>query len=105
MPESVVAPREGGRTWTLLTNHARLLLLIARNPDARLRDLADEAQITERTAQGILRDLIEAGFVTRTRVGRRNSYVVHPELHFRHPAEAGHEVRELLELFDALPEN
>ena len=89
-----------GRSWTLLTNHARLLLL-ARDPDARLRDLADSAQITERAAQAIVRDLEDAGFVTRTRVGRRNTYQVHPDGHFRHPAEADHEVGELLALFGA----
>jgi predicted ArsR family transcriptional regulator len=89
------------RSWTLLTNHARLLLLISRNPDARLRDLAEEARITERAAQAIVRDLEEAGFVTRSRVGRRNSYEVHPHGHFRHPAEADHEVGELLSLFGA----
>lgn len=87
------------RTWTLLTNHARVLLLIARDPDARLRDLADAAQITERAAQAIVRDLVDAGFVTRTRVGRRNTYELHPAGRFRHPAEADHEVGELLSLF------
>jgi predicted MarR family transcription regulator len=76
-----------------------VLLLIARDPDARLRDLADSAQITERAAQAIVRDLEDAGFVTRTRVGRRNTYQVHPGGHFRHPAEADHEVGELLALF------
>ncbi len=89
------------RRWTLLTNHARLLLLIASRPDRRLRDLADEAQITERAAQAIVRDLEEAGYVTRRRVGRRNVYEVHPEVPFRHPAEAKHEVGELLGLFSA----
>lgn len=89
------------RRWTLLTNHARLLLLIARHPDLRLRDLADEAQITERAAQTIVRDLEEAGYVTRRREGRRNVYEVHPEVPFRHPAEAQHEVGELLFLFTA----
>lgn len=89
------------RRWTLLTNHARLLLLIATRPDQRLRDLADEAQITERAAQTIVRDLEEAGYVTRRRVGRRNVYEVHPEVPFRHPAEAQHEVGELLGLFTA----
>jgi DNA-binding MarR family transcriptional regulator len=90
------------RSWTLLTNHARLLLLIGRNPDARLRDLAEQAQITERAAQAIVRDLEEAGYVTRSRVGRRNTYEVHPHGRFRHPAEADHEIGELLALFGSL---
>lgn len=91
------------RRWTLLTNHARLLLLIATRPDLRLRDLAAEAQITERAAQAIVRDLEEAGYVTRRREGRRNVYEVHPEVPFRHPAEAQHEVGELLALFSSSP--
>lgn len=101
-PVSDASRPAASRSWTLLTNHARLLLLIGRNPDARLRDLADQAQITERAAQAIVRDLEEAGFVTRSRVGRRNSYQVHPEGHFRHPAEAEHEIGELLALFGAM---
>lgn len=92
-------PDRPTRSWTLLTSHARLLLLIASRPDARLRDLAAEARITERAAQTIVRDLEEAGYVTRRREGRRNVYEVHPDARFRHPAEAGHEVGELLALF------
>jgi len=97
-----VATTEGTptRSWTLLTNHGRLLLLIARNTDARLRDLAAEAGITERAAQTIVGDLEAAGYVTRIREGRRNTYVLHPGQPFRHPAEADHEVGELLALFD-----
>jgi len=87
------------RTWTLLTNHGRVLLLIASHPDARLRDLAEQAGITERAAGSIVGDLEEAGYVTRNRTGRRNSYQVHPERPFRHPAEAGHPVGELLAVF------
>ena len=89
------------RSWTLLTNHGRLLLLIAANPDARLRELADRAGITERAASSIVADLEGAGYVTRTRTGRRNTYQVHPHQPFRHPAEADHSVAELLGLFAA----
>ncbi len=92
-----------GRPWTLLTNHGRLLQLIARTPDARLRELAGAAGITERAAQSIVHDLEEAGYVTKQRTGRRNSYVVHPDRPFRHPAETGHDIGELLALFGALP--
>jgi len=87
------------RTWTLLTNHGRVLLLIASQPDARLRDLAEQAGITERAAGSIVGDLEDAGYVTRSRTGRRNSYQVHPERPFRHPAEAGHRIGELLAVF------
>lgn len=87
------------RTWTFLTNHARVLIAVARDPQARVRDVSDLVGITERATQGILADLEEAGFVTRTRVGRRNEYSVHPDVQFRHPREAGHDVGELLALF------
>lgn len=88
-----------GRTWTLLTNHGRLLLMIAADPDVRLRDLAEQAGITERAATSIVSDLEGAGYLTRTRTGRRNSYEVHANRPFRHPAEADHSVAELLEVF------
>jgi predicted transcriptional regulator len=97
------AGASGARGWTLLTNHGRVLLLIARNPEARLRDLAERAGITERAAQSIVHDLEDAGYVTKQREGRRNTYVIHPDRPFRHPAEAGHDVGELLGLFRPTP--
>lgn len=87
------------RSWTLLTNHGRVLLLIAKDPESRIRDLADIAAVTERTAQAIVGDLESAGYLTKTRQGRRNVYVVHLQLPFRHPAEATHTVGELVGLF------
>jgi DNA-binding transcriptional ArsR family regulator len=77
----------------------RLLILVARDPLSRVRDLAAQAGITERAAHGILADLEEAGFLDRRRVGRRTEYSVHPDVGFRHPLEADHEVGELLDLF------
>ncbi|WP_033314366.1 helix-turn-helix domain-containing protein [Streptomyces iakyrus] len=87
------------RQWTFLTNHARVLLTIARDPTARLRSIAATCRITERAAQKIVADLEQAGYVSRERVGRRNQYVLHPDGTFRHPAEAGLPVRLLLEIF------
>lgn len=83
----------------MLTSHGRVLLIIAQETDLRLRDIAERAEITERAAQGIVTDLEQAGYIERERVGRRNSYRLHPEMPFRHPAEAGHTVGELLGLF------
>jgi DNA-binding MarR family transcriptional regulator len=97
--DDAAAPEPPARSWTLLTNHGRLLLLIASHPEARLRDLAEQAGITERAAGSIVGDLEEAGYVTRSRTGRRNTYEVHPERPFRHRAEAGHRVGELLSVF------
>jgi len=62
--------------WSFLTNHARALLFISTQPDARLRDLAAELDVTERTAYGIVADLTEAGYVFKERDGRRNRYQV-----------------------------
>jgi len=90
------------RPWTLLTSHGRVLLIIAQEPDLRLRDIAERAGITERSAQGIVSDLEHEGYIERERVGRRNAYRLHPEMPFRHPAESGHTVGELLGLFTDL---
>ncbi|MDN5854766.1 MAG: MarR family transcriptional regulator [Actinomycetia bacterium] len=66
--------------WSFITNHARVLLLIAGNPDARLRDLALALNITERTAFAIVTDLVEDGYVIKERGGRRNRYHIQEDL-------------------------
>ena len=66
-------------SWRFLTNHGRVLLCLAHDPDLRIRDLALVLGITERSAQKILGDLVRAGYVTRRRVGRRNEYEIHVE--------------------------
>jgi hypothetical protein len=85
-------------TWRFLTNHTQVLLCIARTPDVRLRDVAQEVGITERAAQRILADLVEAGYVDRERHGRRNQYRVNPHALMRHPAQEGQEIHGLLAL-------
>jgi predicted DNA-binding transcriptional regulator len=82
--------------WTFLTNHAHVLLAVARDPNLRLRDIANLVGITERTAGGIIADLERGGYVGREKVGRRNRYVLKPDRPLRHPLEAHHEVGELL---------
>ena len=79
--------RDGG--WTLLTGHGHVLVEIARNPGARIRDISAAADITERTVQAIVADLEAAGYLTRTRTGRRTRYTVNPDSSFRHPAQEG----------------
>lgn len=88
--------------WGFFTSHARVLLAIARDPAARLRDLAAACHITERTAHSVVGDLEEAGYLTRQRHGRRTRYTLHPDRPLRHPAEAHLPVRELLALLPAL---
>jgi DNA-binding MarR family transcriptional regulator len=86
------------RTWTFLTNHTQVLLCLARDPDMRLRDVADEVGVTERAAQRILADLVEGGYVERSRVGRRNHYTVNRDHAMRHVAQLGHQIGGLLDL-------
>ncbi|MGI8706934.1 MAG: helix-turn-helix transcriptional regulator [Actinomycetota bacterium] len=85
--------------WTFLTNHARTLLHIARDPNARMVDIAAEIGITERAVQQIVSDLESGGYIRRHRAGRRNTYEVNMNASFRHPSEADHQVRELIYLF------
>jgi DNA-binding transcriptional regulator PaaX len=89
--------------WTLLTAHGRTLVEIARNPDSRMIDIAAVVGITERTAQGIVADLEEAGYLSHERVGRRNRYTVNPGHGFRHRAQDGHLVGPFLDLLAAIP--
>lgn len=84
--------------WTFLTNHAHVLVCIARDPGVRLRDVAARVGITERATQGIVGDLVEAGYVIRTRVGRRNQYSVREDLPLRHPLEQDQVIGQLLEV-------
>jgi DNA-binding IclR family transcriptional regulator len=87
--------------WTLLTGHGHVLVEIARNPDARIRDLSAAAGLTERTVQAIVADLEAAGYITRARDGRRTRYTVNPDSRFRHPAQEGLRVGPLLDLLAA----
>jgi len=73
--------------WTFLTNHAHVLLTIARDPEIRVRDIADRVGITERAAQRIVADLVLEGYLVRERVGRRNRYELRPAQPLRHPVE------------------
>lgn len=91
--------------WTFLTNHAHVLLAIAREPNVRLRDVAASVGITERAAQAIVADLEAAGYLHRERVGRRNAYIINAAGKFRHPAEADHRIGELIDLFTDSPGN
>lgn len=88
-----------GRGWQFVTNHTQVLLAISREPDLRLRDIADNLGITVGSAQRILSDLVEAGFVTRERHGRRNRYVINRTTDMvRHEAQDGQQIGGLLDL-------
>lgn len=85
--------------WTFLTNHAHVLLCVVRDPQVRLRDVAEIVGITERAAQRIVADLVEAGYLERAREGRRNRYRMHPNLPLRHPMDRDTAIGQLVALF------
>ncbi|MFE7169706.1 helix-turn-helix transcriptional regulator [Streptomyces sp. NPDC057616] len=85
------------RRWTFLTNHARVLTKIARDPGARSHQLADTCHISERTAQRVVAELETASYLRKQRIGRRNRYVLNSEGPLRHPAKANLSVSALLE--------
>jgi len=89
---------ENGKPWRFVTNHTQVLLCIAQDSDVRLRDIAQIVGITERAAQRIVADLIESGYVESERVGRRNRYRTRLDIAMRHPAQDGHQIKELIEL-------
>ncbi len=91
-------PGERDKSWTLLTGHGHVLVEIARNPDARIRDISAVVKLTERTVQAIVADLEAAGYLTRTRDGRRTRYTVNADSLFRHSAQNGHRVGPFLTL-------
>jgi DNA-binding MarR family transcriptional regulator len=89
---------EYSTSWTFLTNHTQVLLCIAEDVDIRLRDVAEKVGVTERAAQRIVADLVEAGIIDRRRVGRRNHYLINRKAAMRHAAQSEHQVGPLLDL-------
>src|SRR5215210_1462590 len=90
--------------WRFVTNHAYVLEAIANDPTIRLRDIAADVGITERTAAQIVNDLEEAGYLTKTRDGRRNFYEVNQDMPLRHPRHRHHTVGELIRFLEAPPQ-
>jgi len=84
--------------WTFLSNHGHILVCVARDPNIRVREIAQAVGITERAVQRILGELEAAGVISRRRNGRRTHYEIDGELPLRHPVEADHTIEELLSL-------
>lgn len=84
--------------WTFLTNHTHILVVLAREPSMRIRDLADEVGITQRAVQRILAELTDGGILKVKKEGRRNSYVINRKTRLRHPLENRHNIGELLDI-------
>jgi predicted ArsR family transcriptional regulator len=93
------------RGWTFLTNHAQVLVCIARDPGVRLRDIGERVGITERAAHRIVAELADAGYITRQRNGRRNTYTVNSDSRLPDPIARGQNVGELLEILTATDES
>jgi DNA-binding transcriptional ArsR family regulator len=98
-PERAAGAEDGAGThgWTFLTNHAHVLVCLATDPGLRVRDIAMRIGITERATVRILGDLVDAGYLVRRRVGRRNEYALRLDLPMRHPVEAEARVGALIE--------
>jgi hypothetical protein len=86
-----------GGSWLFLTNHMHVLASISRAPDATIRQTATTVGISERAAAQIIKDLEEGGYLTRTRIGRRNQYLIHRDLPLRHPMHGHRTIGELLD--------
>lgn len=87
------------REWTFLSNHGHVLVYLSRNEECLIKEIALGVGITERSAQMILSDLEESGYISITRVGRRNIYTLNSKMKFRHPAEANKPISALLKIF------
>jgi DNA-binding IclR family transcriptional regulator len=100
-PQAGRPQAEGG--WTFLSNYAHVLLMIAANPEARMRDLAEQVGITERAIHRIVDDLASGGYLRIFKLGRRNRYEVQTEMRLRHPAEAHRSIGELVKFVAQRP--
>ncbi len=89
-----------GARWTFLTNHSHVLVLLHRNPNMILRDVAQEVGITERAVQRIIAELEDAGIIERTKVGRQNQYSIRPNQPLRHSIESHRTIADMLNLFN-----
>jgi len=89
--------------WTLFSNHGHVLFCLARDSEARLRDVATDVGITERAVQKIVRDLQDGGMISVTKSGRRNCYRIHKKQRLRHEIEAGCKLRDLIRVVSRDP--
>ena len=85
--------------WTFLTHHGHVLVAVAQSADLPVDQIAAKVGITARATAGILTDLVDAGYVEKTKVGRNNHYTVHGEIPLRHPLNNNTTIAELLALF------
>ena len=97
-PRAKTAGMNPRGSWTFFSNHAHVLIALAKDPELRVRDLAEQVGITERAVAQILADLQEARVLTKRRVGRRNVYLIDVKAPLRHPVESHGTVADILRL-------
>jgi len=90
------ASTEASQTWTFLSNHAHVLVCVAKNPDVRLSEVAALVGVRERTVHRIVHELIDAGYISVTKEGRNNVYSVNLDKPLRHPLEADHNIQAII---------
>jgi len=90
------ASTEASQTWTFLSNHAHVLVCVAKNPDVRLSEVAALVGVRERTVHRIVHELIDAGYISVTKEGRNNVYSVDLDKPLRHPLEADHNIQAII---------
>ena len=90
------ATSETSQNWTFLSNHAHVLVCVAKNPDVRLSEVAALVGIRERTVHRIVHDLLDAGYISVTKDGRNNVYSVDLDKPLRHPLEADHNIQAII---------
>jgi MarR family len=94
--KSTKVAQETSTDWTFLSNHAHVLVSIARDPEIRLSEIAQLVGIGERAVHSIVNDLVEAGYVVRHKRGRNNHYEVDLDRPLRHPLESDSLVAEIV---------
>ncbi len=96
----MISEKKDTSNWTFLTNHAHVLLCLAGNNAMTMREIASEVGITERAVQQIITDLVDTGYIDRIREGRSNRYMIHENLHLRHPIEKNCLIKSLIDLIN-----
>ncbi len=86
------------KTWTFLTNHSHVLIVLYSEPDLALREVANRVGITERAVQRIVQDLEDAGYLSHEKIGRKNRYSISTGQALRHPVESHRKIGDLLHL-------
>jgi DNA-binding MarR family transcriptional regulator len=101
MPTVKTDQKAQGSQWSFVTNHFCVLLTVAKQPDIRISEIADVVGITERATHRILMQLVEEGYLSVRKSGRRNFYEIHPDSPLRHPIYRDFAIKELLNALSA----